>query len=268
MPLYDTRCETDKVQASSCVGHDMQTHKTSGALTQILDWVLPPTCAGCGEVLDQADTLCPDCWSTLSFIAGPCCDACGHPFAYEVPERTLCGACIQDRPPFSRARAALYYDAGSKGFILGLKHGDKTDVAHLMAKWLRHAGAVLLKDADVIVPIPLHWTRLFQRRYNQSALLARALGRAADKPVDVDVLVRHKKTASQGYLGVKARSRNVAGAFRVPLKRRARIRGKRVVLVDDVYTTGATLRASAKALLRAGAQRVDVVTLARVVKGT
>ena len=234
---------------------------------QLLDVLLPPTCAGCGEVQDDAHTLCADCWGQLTFLGQPCCDACGHPFEYEVPGLTLCGACVRDRPPFARARAALNYDDASKAFILRFKHADKTDTARLLAKWLAQAGVDFLPAADVLVPVPLHWTRLFARRFNQAALLALALGTLSDTPVAVDALVRHKKTPSQGHLGIKARARNVQGAFRVARKRGALLRGKRVVLVDDVYTTGATVRAAAKVLLRAGAKSVDVVTLARVVKG-
>lgn len=232
----------------------------------LLDLMLPPTCAGCGEVLEDAHALCADCWGTLTFLGRPCCEACGHPFEYEVPGLTLCGACMRDHPPFVHARAALLYDDASKAFILGLKHADRTHTVHLLAKWLAQAGAEVLQGADVLVPVPLHWTRLFSRRFNQAALLAQALGRLTGKAVAVDVLVRHKRTPSQGHLGVKARARNVQGAFRVPFKRAGQIRGKRVMLVDDVYTTGATVRAAAKALLRAGALGVDVVTLARVVK--
>lgn len=238
-----------------------------GATKQLLNLMLPPTCASCGEVQEDAHALCADCWGTLTFLGQPCCDACGHPFEYEVPGLTLCGACMRDRPPFARARAALLYDTASKGLILGLKHADRTDTAELLAKWLAQAGAQLCTDADVLVPVPLHWTRLFARRFNQAALLARALGRLTDTPVAVDALVRHKKTPSQGHLGIKARARNVRGAFRVATAHKNLMRGKRVVLVDDVYTTGATVRAAAKALLRGGAARVDVVTLARVVKG-
>ena len=229
--------------------------------------LLPPTCAGCGEVQEDAHTLCGDCWGGLTFLSQPCCDVCGHPFAYAVPGRALCGACMRDRPPYAQARAALLYNDASKAFILSFKHADKTDMAALLAKWLAQAGTAFLKDSDVLVPVPLHWTRLFSRRFNQAALLALALGRMTDTSVAVDALVRHKKTPSQGHLGVRARIRNVQGAFRVPPKRRAQVRGKRVVLVDDVYTTGATVRAVTKVLLRAGAVRVDVVTLARVVKG-
>lgn len=236
-------------------------------IRHIFDLMLPPTCAGCGEVQEDAHTLCSDCWGTLTFIAQPCCDACGYPFEYEVPGMTLCGACIADRPLFRHARAALLYNDASKAFILGFKHADKTDTVTLLAKWLAQAGNESLRTADVLIPVPLHWTRLFSRRFNQAALLAQALGRLTDKAVSVDALVRHKKTPSQGHMGIKARVRNVQGAFRVPSKRKPQVKGLRVVLVDDVYTTGATARSAAKVLLRAGAVSVDVVTLARVVKG-
>lgn len=234
---------------------------------QLLDLLLPPTCAGCGDVQEGPHTLCADCWGALTFLSQPCCDACGHPFAYEVPGLTLCGACVRDRPPFAQARAALLYNDASKGFILSFKHADRTNTARLLAKWLAQAGGEFLKDAEVLVPVPLHWTRLFSRRYNQAAILALALGKLTGTAVAVDALVRHKKTPSQGHLGIKARARNVQGAFRVPPRRRPQVKGKHVVLVDDVYTTGATVRAAAKVLLRAGAARVDVVVLARVVKG-
>lgn len=238
----------------------------SRLLRTVLDLVLPPTCAGCGEVLGEPHTLCPACWSRLTFLTRPCCAACGHPFDYAVPELTLCGTCARQRPPYDRARAALLYDDASKDFILGFKHADQTDLSHLLAKWLAGAGGEVLADADMLVPVPLHWTRLVQRRYNQSALLAQALARLSGVPVAADTLVRSKKTPSQGGLGIKARARNVQGAFRVPASRRPGLEGRRVVLIDDVYTTGATVRAAAKVLRRAGAGGVDVLTLARVVK--
>lgn len=245
----------------------MKSYSVSPVLRQFFNLMLPPTCAGCDEVAEGEHVLCPTCWAKLRFISQPCCDACGHPFEYEVPGLTLCGACVRDRPPFTQARAALLYDGASKDFILSFKHADRTELAKLLSKWLAQAGGEFLPAADVLVPVPLHWTRLFARRFNQAALLAQALGRLVAKPVAVDALVRHKKTPSQGHLGVTARMRNVQGAFRVPPGRLASIKGKRVVLVDDVYTTGSTVRVAAKALLRAGALRVDVLTLARVVKG-
>ncbi|MBF0248201.1 MAG: ComF family protein [Alphaproteobacteria bacterium] len=234
---------------------------------RILDLVLPPTCFGCGRVVGEPHALCPDCWTRLTFIGPPVCDACGHPFDHEVPDRALCGACARERPPFGRARGALLYDDASKDLVLGFKHADRTELAKLFSKWMTQAGRALVAEADLVVPVPLHWTRLFSRRYNQAALLARALGRSCGVAVLPDALVRARRTPSQGHLGVKARARNVQGAFRVHPRRGARIRGKRVLLVDDVYTTGATARACAKVLLRGGAASVDVLVLARVVRG-
>ena len=233
---------------------------------RLIDMLLPPTCPGCGVQVGEPQTLCADCWGTLTFLGQPCCDACGHPFDYEVPDRTLCGACARERPPFGRARAALLYDDGARDLVLGFKHADHTETAMVFAKWMANAGRDLLSATDIIVPVPLHWTRLFQRRYNQAALLAHGLSRLTGTPVLADGLIRKRKTPSQGRLGRLARARNVQGAFKPNPRQRARLKGKRVVLVDDVYTTGATLRASAKVLKRAGAVGVDVLVLARVVR--
>ena len=231
-----------------------------------LDQVLPPTCSGCGDVVAEQNTLCVACWGTLTFLGDPCCDACGHPFEYQVPDQTLCGACTREHPPYDRARSAVLYNGASKDLILGFKHADKTDTQMLFAKWMMLGGVDLVRAADLVVPVPLHWTRLFSRRYNQAALLAQSVGKLADKPVLTDFLIRHRKTPSQGHLGVRARMRNVTGAFRVAPQYRLKLKGKRVLLVDDVYTTGATVRATAKVLKRGGASGVDVLTLARVVK--
>lgn len=233
---------------------------------RVLDVVLPPTCAGCNAIVAEPDTLCADCWGVLSFLGQPCCTACGHPFDYAVPDLTLCGPCTRDRPPYRHARAALLYNDASRDFILRFKHADKTDTAGLLAKWLALAGGDVLADADVLVPVPLHWTRLWARRYNQAALLAQALGNRTGIAVSVDALVRRKRTPSQGRFGLKGRVRNVRGAFAVPPKRVRVVQGQRVVMIDDVYTTGATVKSAAKVLIRAGALSVDVLTLARVVK--
>jgi len=246
----------------------LRTLKAFKGAKWLLDQVLPPTCAGCGVVLSEPQTLCADCWGALTFLGRPCCDACGHPFEYEVPDQSLCGACAHDHPPYGRGRAALVYNDASKDYILGFKHADKTDTALLFAKWMMMAGSDLVQACDVIVPVPLHWTRLFARRYNQAALLAQALGTLSGKPVLADALVRHRKTPSQGHLGAKARARNVTGAFRVASRHNLRLKGQRILLVDDVYTTGATVQATAKVLRRVGALDVDVLTMARVVKNS
>lgn len=245
----------------------MREHSVLKGLSRVADWILPPTCHGCGAVVADAQTLCAPCWTKLTFLGRPCCEACGYPFDYEVSDQTYCGACARELPPFGRARAALLYDDRSRDLVLGFKHADKTEATQLFAKWMLSVGRELLEDADVIVPIPLHWTRLFWRRYNQAALLAHGLGRLADMAVCADGLVRKRKTPSQGRFGRLGRARNVQGAFAVHPRRAGTLKGKRVVLVDDVFTTGATVRAAAKVLKRAGCADVDVLVLARVVRG-
>ncbi len=229
-----------------------------------LDLLLPPRCLACGVMVEKNGLLCPTCWSRLGFIAPPLCDSCGLPFAFAVAERTRCAACVAEPPPFDRARAALVYDDASRRLILGFKHADRTEAAPAFARWLARAGAPLLDDAEVIVPVPLHRWRLLRRRYNQAALLAVAVGRLARRPVIPDLLVRRRSTPSQGGLGRKGRARNVAGAFALRPGRADRIRGRRVLLIDDVHTTGATVGECVRALRRSGAAAVDVLTLARV----
>jgi ComF family protein len=202
----------------------------------------------------------------MAFIAAPQCACCGLPFEFDMGTDVLCGACARDRPVFQRARAAFRYDEDSKELILRFKHADRTDAAPAFARWMGRAGAALLDDADIIAPVPLHWLRLFSRRYNQAALLASALGALAGKPAINDLLLRRRRTPSQGGLGAAARRRNVAGAFALHPRRRPLVADKRVLLVDDVFTTGATVSACAAAVLRDGAHAVDVLTLARVAR--
>ncbi|WP_448202814.1 double zinc ribbon domain-containing protein [Azospirillum sp. sgz302134] len=232
----------------------------------ILDALLPPRCLCCGGSVDRQGGLCAGCWGTLTFIAAPVCACCGVPFEFAVAGETLCGACMAEPPPFGRARAVLVYDDGSRPLVLGFKHGDRIHAADAYGAWMARAGAELLADADLLAPVPLHRWRLFRRRYNQAALLARATGRRAGVPVVPDLLLRRRATPSQGGLDRKGRAKNVKGAFLLRPGVKARVEGKRVVLVDDVLTTGATLAECARVLRRAGAARVDVLTLARVVK--
>jgi ComF family protein len=230
-----------------------------------LDLALPPRCIGCGERVDANGLACAACWTKLTFIAPPLCDSCGAPFDFAIEDVRRCAACYANPPAYDRARAAVLYDDGSRSLILGFKHGDRLHAAPAFGAWLARAGAELLADADLIVPVPLHRWRLLRRRYNQAALIAEHAARRAGVTHLPDLLERHRATPSQGDLGPAARARNVAGAFRLNPRHADRVKGSRIVLVDDVLTTGATIGACAKVLRRGGAARIDVLTLARVV---
>lgn len=232
-----------------------------------LDLLLPPQCLSCREVVAEVGTLCGACFAKVRFLAPPHCAACGLPFEFDPGGAdALCATCIRNRPAYERARAVFRYDESSRALVLAFKHGDRIDAAPAYGRWLARAGGELVEAAELIAPVPLHWTRLFQRRYNQSALLAHALARTAGRPVVPDLLRRRRRTPSQGGLDRAERIRNVRGAFDLRPASRARVEGLRILLVDDVLTTGATVEACTTALLKAGAAAVDVLTLARVVR--
>lgn len=233
---------------------------------RLIDSILPPLCLGCGEIVGPGGALCAACWPRFSFIAAPQCARCGTPFAEDLGPEALCAACLARAPRFRRARAALLYDDRSRRLILPFKHGDRTDMARTCGTWMARAGAELLAEADLVAPVPLHWRRLFTRRYNQALLLARHL--VQDQPVKLapDLLLRHRWTGSQAGLAAKERRHNVREAFAIHPRWRDAVKGKAVLLIDDVLTTGATVEACARALQRAGARHVDVLTLARVVR--
>ncbi|MBT4932642.1 MAG: ComF family protein [Rhodospirillaceae bacterium] len=236
-----------------------------------LDVLLPPQCLSCGTLVEEQGALCLDCWQDVTFISQPHCAICGLPFEFaaqgnDYSDGHLCGSCVRKRPVFERARAVLAYDDASSPFILTFKHADRTEAASAFARWMARAGADVLENADLITPVPLHWSRLFKRRYNQAALLGQRLSQISAVPAIPDLLVRKRATPSQGRFSPSARKRNVRGAFQVREKYIPNISGKRVVLVDDVLTTGATASAVTRALLGAGAEAVDVLTLGRVLR--
>lgn len=239
---------------------------TSKRLTsKLVDMVFPPLCVACREPVGEAG-FCAACWSGLTLLDGPGCACCAMPFTTDLGEGMVCAACLAEPPAFDRARAIFSYDEKSKGPILALKHADRLDLVPGFARWLERTGGAMIAEADVIVPVPLHVWRLWRRRYNQAAELARMLARRAGKPYAPALLVRSRATPSQGAMvSAAARKRNVAGAFEVPESER--VKGKTVLLVDDVMTTGATAREAAKALKKAGAAKVLVLTLAFVVRG-
>ncbi len=231
-----------------------------------LDLLLPPQCLTCDVAVETHGGFCLDCFGRVHLISEPCCVRCGLAFASPADAGVdgVCHRCTDRPPPWGRARAALTYDAFSRRAILPLKHADRTDLADALGPMMARAGRALLVEADLLVPVPLHRSRLFARRYNQSALLARAVGRASGVRVLPDALRRVRVTATLAGKDHTARRAEVAGAIVVRPQREAALVGRRVVLVDDVLTSGATCGACTEALLAAGVARVDVLVAARV----
>ncbi|MEA2907072.1 MAG: hypothetical protein QOI12_4459 [Alphaproteobacteria bacterium] len=230
----------------------------------VVDVALPQLCAACREPVG-GEGLCAACWSKLSFIAPPYCERLGIPFPYDPGPGVLSMEAIADPPAYRRARAAVRFDDISRALIHALKYGDRLDLAPTMGRWMAHAGGALVAEADAIVPVPLHWRRLWARRFNQAALLSEVIAKAAGKRVAHLALKRVKATPQQVGLSQSDRALNVQGAFRVLPSGKAEVAGRRLLLVDDVITTGATIDACARALNRAGAAQVDVLVFARVV---
>jgi ComF family protein len=232
-------------------------------LRAVLDLALPPLCAACRAPVDGRG-LCPSCWSKLSFITRPYCERLGIPFVYDPGPGVLSMEAIADPPAYKRARAAVRFDEVSRTLVHALKYGDRLDLAPMMGRWISRAGREILAEADALVPVPLHWRRQWTRRFNQSAMLAAAISAESGVPVAAAALKRVKATAQQVGLSRSERATNVQGAFKVPPEGRALVHGRRLVLVDDVLTSGATVDGCARALNRAGAAHVDVLVFARV----
>lgn len=240
---------------------------TRAAGRAALDLVLPPLCLKCRAPVGEPQSVCAPCWGELRFLSAPHCAQCGIPFPHALGEGVKCAACLAHPPPFNVSRAALAYDDASRDLVLGFKHADRLETVPLFARWMVSASRDALRDADVLVPVPLHWRRLAARRYNQAAELAQAIGTLTRVPVDTASLIRTKATPSQGEMpSARARAKNVVRAFALAQTGRAKIAGRKIVLVDDVLTTGATVGACAKLLTKAGAACVSIVTLARVVR--
>lgn len=239
----------------------------TGTLGHVMDVLLPARCPACGTLVDGHGAVCAACWSQLNFTEAPFCAACGVPFELDLGPDTLCAECLVQQPGFAPLRAVLAYDDGSQPMILRFKFADATHCAPTFAGWMARAGAGLLDGADWLIPVPLHPWRLFSRRYNQAALLAAGLSRLSGVPSAPLALRRIKRTERQSRLSRSQRARNVAGAFAVAPGWADRLRGRKVVLIDDVFTTGATLNACAAALKKTGDIDISSVVLARRTAG-
>jgi ComF family protein len=232
-----------------------------------LQLLYPPQCISCSAPVQSDFGLCADCWRETSFIAGLVCDQCGVPLpGQDADERALCDDCMTIARPWDRGRAALMYAGNGRNLVLALKHGDRMDLARPAAAWMTKAAQPILKPGMMVVPVPLHWMRLFRRRYNQAALLSRGIARSAGLEHCPDALVRKRSTGNQDGKTRDARFGKLVGAFTVPKNREARLRERDVLLVDDVMTSGATFAAASEALFSAGARSVSVLALARVAK--
>jgi ComF family protein len=233
----------------------------------VVNFILPPRCVGCSGMIAGHNALCAACWNRLQFIEMPRCDVFGTPLPYDSGDVPLSLKAEQTRPAWGRARGAVQFDDQSRKIVHALKYHDRHEVVSMMARMMLRAGGDILESADLIVPVPLYWTRLWSRRFNQSALLGRAISALCGKTLRTDILIRRRQTPSQVGLDAKARRENVKGAFAVSKGMSSEIFGRRIVLIDDVVTTGATVSACAKVLKKAGAADVDVLVFALVCEG-
>src|SRR5690349_10690732 len=260
----DSKVETGKTFASLRSALAACRKASSLASKLVLDIALPTLCISCREPVD-GEGVCAECWAKLSFIERPYCPRLGIPFVYDPGPDLLSMEAIASPPAYQRARAAVRYDDVARSLVHALKYQDRTDLAPAMGRWMARAGRELLQDADMLIPVPLHWRRAWHRRYNQSGALARVIEHASGVKLRGELLQRVRPTEQQVGLSRPQRASNVQGAFKVPADRQPEIAGRRVILIDDVLTSGATADACARALLRAKAVQVDVLVFARVV---
>lgn len=236
-------------------------------MQSIIAAIYPAQCVACDTQTEDNHGLCGPCWRETLFIDGTICDTCGAPLLGDASDVVVqCDECLTIARPWDQGRAALIYAGIGRKLVLGLKHGDRTDLAQPLGAWMARAALPLVRPDTVVVPVPLHWRRLLARRYNQAALLAQVIGRDLDRPVCVDALQRLRRTKPLDGYGRDARFAAVSGVIAPHPKRLAQIAGRAVLLVDDVMTSGATLAACAEAARHAGAAQVAIITLARVVK--
>ncbi len=232
-------------------------------LPALLNLLFPPQCLVCHAPVGSNGTLCVACWQQIRFITDPYCTTCGNPFDFSLGAGAICGECIREHPPYAMGRAVFRYDEHSRALVTRLKYADQSQLAATYGLWLANFGKEVVAKSDVIVPVPLHYWRFLGRRYNQSALLAYALSKHCGLPVIPDALKRIRRTRPQPGLTRQQRQENVKGAFIVSPRHAAQLKGKTLLLIDDVMTTSATIHECSRVLLKAGAMQVYVLTLAR-----
>jgi ComF family protein len=238
-----------------------------GAIERVIRAVYPPQCVSCGAQTESDFALCGPCWRDAHFIGGLTCDQCGTPLPGEDRgEAVHCDDCLRIARPWARGRAVMAYRDQGRGMVLALKHGDRTDLARAMGNWMALAALPLVQVDTVLVPVPLHWTRLLKRRFNQAALLAHRVGAVTGLPVIPDALVRRRRTPALEGRTRDERFATLDGAFAPHPRTAAGVAGRHVLIIDDVMTSGATLAAAAEALRAAGARETAVLALARVIK--
>ncbi len=235
-----------------------------------IDILLPPRCPVTGEIVDVQAMISSEAWAKLDFISAPLCQCCGIPFGFDSQsdegDGGLCLSCLENQPPFTTARAALIYNDCSRDLVLGFKHGDKMHNAPSFVPWLMRVAKEMIEQSDYLIPVPLHPKRLVARRYNQAAIMAQALSKSCGVEHLPMALQRTRSTPSQGHLKTEERAKNVKKAFDVTPAHRLALKGKTVILIDDVYTTGATVNECTQTLLKYEVAQVHVLTLARVLK--
>lgn len=244
-------------RAAVALGH------LAGIAQRATDFLFPPACPGCGRMLSRHSAVCTACWQKIVFIERPYCEVLGIPFGHDLGQGILSAEAIANPPDFDRLRSVCAFNGTARNLVHALKYRDRTELAPMLALWMARAGKEILADCDAIVPVPLHSFRLMSRKFNQAAELALALSRLSGKPMLAAAVRRTRNTEHQVGLGRTGRAENVRGAFRVTERGRTELVGKRIVLVDDVYTTGATVSAIARVARRAGVADISVLTFAR-----
>lgn len=236
-------------------------------LQNSVDVLLPPRCLLCYERSSDPQNVCASCWKDIQFITAPQCMQCGMPFDFGMGQELYCAACIDHPPEFACMRSAVTYNDISRRLVLGFKHGDMLQLTKLLARWMVQSAGPVLQKSDIIVPVPLHRLRLLKRQYNQAALLANHISQLSKIKAENQLLCRVRHTPSQGRKTRKERILNLKSAIQVSPDYAILLQGKTVLLIDDVYTTGATVEECCRVLKLAGAKGVNVLTFARTVKG-